>query len=232
VLSAYLTALHQYRAGQMYAQYDGRLADDETFVTEIEHHAGAHARDYYRLMLSGHEIAWNLREQEMVRTLAHLAAHLRGRSPHARIVIWGHNAHIGDLRATERSRQGERSLGELARARYGDNAVLIGFDTHHGTLTAAADWGVTPRTLPMPPALPASYEALFHEADLPGFWLRLRDNPRVRTLAAAPHLERAVGAVFAADSARDDRYLTARLAAQFDALVFLDETHAVVPLES
>jgi erythromycin esterase-like protein len=231
VLLTYLAALHTFRAGQAYQRYDGRLAEDEAFLAAIENQASARLPDYYRLLLAGHTAAWNLREQAMQHTLMQLARHLLRRTPHARIVVWGHNAHVGDLQATALGQQGERSLGELARARYGADAVLIGFSTHHGTFTAADAWDAPALPHALPPALPGSYEDLFHATQIPGFWLALSRNPRMRLLDSLPHLERANGAILAPGASPEQEYMASQLSQQFDAVIHLDETHAVQPLD-
>ncbi len=230
VLLAYLSALHTYRASQAYHRYDGRLADDEAFLAAIENQASAHATDYYRLLLAGHTAAWNLREQVMQQTLRQLVMHLLRRTPHARVIVWAHNAHVGDLSATTLGRRGERSLGEMVRARYGPGAVLIGFSTHHGTVTAADAWDAQAQIYALPDALPGSYEDLFHASDIPGFWLALRSNIRLHLLDNEPHLERVSGAILIPTEPPEDRYLASQLANQFDAIVHVDETHAVQPL--
>src|SRR5260370_36973451 len=121
-----------------------------------------------------------------------LAAHLNRRFGGAKIVVWAHNSHLGDGRATDRSRYGEWSLGQLVRQRY-DRSVLVGFTTYAGTVTAASDWGGMHETKRVRPALPGSYEALFHEADVPRFLAIFAGNERLSAEFRAERLERAIG---------------------------------------
>src|SRR5213076_616171 len=110
----------------------------------------------------------------MAETLDALVAHLERQSGRAKIVVWAHNSHIGDARATQMGQRGELNIGQLVRERYArDGAVLVGFTTHHGTVTAASDWGGPAERKRVRPALENSYEASFHDVDKPNFLLPL-----------------------------------------------------------
>ena len=126
--------------------------------------------------------------------------------------------------------RGELNVGQLARQRYGANTVLIGFSTFSGEVTAASDWGEPAERKRVRPALPGSYEALLHEASEPAFWLDTHD-PSVRDALADPRLERAIGVIYRPVTERQSHYFTARLADQFDAVIHIDDTHALVPLD-
>ena len=143
--------------------------------------------------------------------------------------MWEHNSHIGDARATEMTDRGEVNVGQLVRERYKSEAVLIGFTTYHGTVTAATDWDGPAECKRVRPALEGSYEALFHGAGPKRFLLDLRDQ-RVQFLRE-PRLERAIGVVYRPDSERVSHYFKANLPAQFDAVLHFDETRALQPLE-
>src|ERR1700704_6538193 len=106
--------------------------------------------------------SWNLRDSHMVETLDALMAHLGRQDGPAKIVVWEHNSHLGDARATEMGQRSELNVGQLTREKYADDAVLIGFTTHHGTVTAASDWGSSAERKRVRPAVARSYEALFH----------------------------------------------------------------------
>src|SRR5918999_2929298 len=114
--------------------------------------------------------SWNLRDRHMVETLETLLAHLEQQTGQAKIAVWAHNSHLGDARATEMGRRGELNVGQLVRERHGRDAVLVGFTTHHGTVTAASNWGAPAERKNVRPALDGSYEALFH-VTLPGRFL-------------------------------------------------------------
>src|SRR4030095_14055390 len=89
----------------------------------------------------------------------------------AKVVVWAHNSHLGNARATQMGERGEFNLGQLVRERFGHQAVLIGFTTHSGTVTAASQWDAPAERKRVGPAVPESYEMLFHDAEHPRFWL-------------------------------------------------------------
>ena len=154
-----------------YARRDGLLAEDELFYAEQNAQVVRDAERYYRAMFGGRVTSWNLRDQHMAQTLDALLAHLdrqRQDTP-ARIVVWAHNSHVGDARATEVSADGQLTLGQLVRERYRDDARLIGFSTYTGTVTAASQWGGIAERKNVRPGLPGSVEELFHETGHPAF---------------------------------------------------------------
>jgi len=158
----------QRRAAE-YAGRDGRVAPDEFFFAEQNACLVKNAEEYYRAMFRGRVSSWNLRDCHMAETLAALATYLQGKGQPAKIVVWAHNSHLGDARATEMGQAGELNVGQLIRERYGQDAVLIGFSTYSGTVTAATEWDGPAERKRVRPALSDSYEALFHELDLRAF---------------------------------------------------------------
>ena len=129
-------------------------------------------------------------------------------------------------------RRGELNVGQLTREKYGHEAVLVGFTTHHGTVTAASDWGAPAERKRVRPALPGSYEALFHAAQPGRFLLTWREGDNVMSGLRGPRLERAIGVIYRPDTERQSHYFQARLPEQFDAVLHFDETRAVKPLET
>ncbi len=154
-----------------YARRDGRVAEDELFFAEQNARLVKNAEQYYRSMFRGHVASWNLRDRHMVETLNALATHLSWNGSPAKIVVWEHNSHLGDARATEMGERGELNVGQLVRERYGHDARLIGFSTYSGTVTAASNWDEPAQRKRVRPALPGSYEASFHRVGLPRFLL-------------------------------------------------------------
>ncbi len=152
--------------------------------------------------------SWNLRDRHMAATLDALVDHLdhlgqSGRSGHrsgrTKVVVWAHNSHLGDARATSMSARGELNVGQLARQRYGSDAVLVGFTTFDGSVTAASDWGAPARRKLVRPGRPDSYEALLHAVGLPQFWVAVRDAA-VRDVLGETRLERAIGVIYSMPS--------------------------------
>jgi erythromycin esterase-like protein len=208
---------------------DGDVAAEELFFAEQNARLIKNAEGYYRSMFRGRASSWNLRDRHMVETIENLIGHFDG-SHQPKAIVWAHNSHLGDARATEMSHYGEVNVGQLMRERFGDETVLIGFSTHHGTVTAASDWGAPAERKNVRPALRGSYEELFHETGLPRFWIDLRGAGRIGVLQPE-RIERAIGVIYRPESERLSHYFHARLPEQFDAIIHIDETHAVEPLE-
>jgi erythromycin esterase-like protein len=205
---------------------DGQRGRDELFFAEQNARLVKNAEQYYRSMFRGRASSWNLRDLHMVETIDALVSHLNGsRQPKA--IVWAHNSHLGDARATDMKARGELNVGQLIRERFGKESVLIGFTTHHGTVTAATDWGEVAERKRVRPALRGSYEELFHDLALPRFLI----DPRKVDILREQRLERAIGVIYRPETERLSHYFNARLAEQFDAVIHIDETRAVEPLE-
>src|SRR2546425_1924252 len=169
-----------------YASRDGRVAQDEFFFAEQNARLVLNAERYYRTMFRGRVESWNLRDHHMAETLDALVTHLSSQGQKAKVAVWEHNSHLGDARATYMADYGELNVGQLVREKYGDEAILIGFTTYTGTVTAASDWDGPAERKRVRPALKESYEALFHESDGANFLLSLRDNKQVSTALQGP----------------------------------------------
>ena len=224
-----LFELHRQRLD--YASRDGRVAADEFFFAEQNARLVKNAEEYYRTMFRGRADSWNLRDRHMVDTLQELVRFLDRPRPGARVVVWAHNSHLGDARATEMGEQGELNVGQLVRQAYGAQAVLVGFTTYTGTVTAASEWDGPAHRKHVRPALAGSYERLFHETQIPRFLLPLRTELELASALGTPRLERAIGVLYLPESERASHYFRARLPDQFDFVLHFDETRAVEPLE-
>jgi erythromycin esterase-like protein len=190
------------------------------------------AEQYYRTMFGGQVSSWNLRDRHMVDTLDSLTGHLsRQRGEPAKIVVWAHNSHLGDARATEVAAHGELNVGQLVRERHPGDCRLIGFTTFTGTVTAADDWDGPAERKRVRPALPGSYERLFHQVDEKAFWIAFGTAPEAAELLRSARLERAIGVIYRPRTERQSHYFRARLPDQFDAVIHIDETRAVEPIE-
>jgi erythromycin esterase-like protein len=218
-------------AAAEYARRDGRLAPDDLFFAERNAQVVATAENYYRTMFQSHTASWNLRDHHMADTLAALERFLESRRAPPKVVVWAHNSHQGDARATEMGARGEVNLGQLTRERLGSAAVLVGFTTYAGTVTAASDWDAHAERKTVRAGLPGSYEALFHETGVPNFFLDLHGPPEVLRPLREPRLERAIGVIYRPETERLSHYFRARLPQQFDAVFHYDHTRAVEPLE-
>ena len=214
-----------------YASRDGRVAEEAYFYTEQNARLVRNAEEYYRSVFRGRASSWNLRDRHMAETLESLHGHLERRGSPVKIAVWEHNSHIGDARATEMGAEGEWNVGQLVREKYGAAARLIGFTTYAGTVTAASDWNNPAERKRVRPALPGSYEVLFHETGVPQFFLDLRRREAAAELRGR-RLERAIGVIYRPETERASHYFLARLPEQFDAVLHFDHTRAVEPLEA
>jgi protein-L-isoaspartate(D-aspartate) O-methyltransferase len=210
-----------------YTQKDGArffdAAQNARLVKNSEH--------YYRTMYQADADSWNLRDAHMFETFESL---LDFYGPRSRGIIWEHNSHVGDATATEMGSRGELNVGQLCRARFELRAHSVGFGTHRGSVMAASSWGGSMREMSVRPSHRDSYEHLFHEVERPAFVLHLRE-PRREALRAEllePRLERAIGVVYRPDTELQSHYFHASLPLQFDEYIWLDETHAIEPLDS
>jgi protein-L-isoaspartate(D-aspartate) O-methyltransferase len=205
--------------------------DGESFLDAAQNaRLVASAERYYRIMYYGGRESWNLRDTHMFETLGHL---LEARGPRSKAVVWAHNSHIGDARYTEMGVvREELNIGQLCRERFGEDAALIGFGTHTGTVAAATDWGGEMEVKRVRPSHRDSYERLCHDSGVSRFLLDLRkgryDALWYRLLE--PRLERFIGVIYRPDTELLSHYSDASLPQQFDAYVWFDETSAVTPL--
>ncbi len=211
---------------------DGRLAEDDFFYAQQNARLVKNAELYYRTMFRGRVSSWNLRDEYMANTLEALIQHLALRNSSMKVVVWAHNSHLGDARATSMGHDGEWNLGQLARQRYGRDCVSIGFSTYSGTVTAAASWDAAAERKAIVPAFPGSYEALFHATGIPAFLLAMPRGSRVAGALSDSRLERAIGVVYQPATELASHYFSAQLAEQFDAVIHFDETRGVEPLDS
>ena len=209
---------------------DYSMADGERFF-DAEQNARlvADAERYYRTMYYAENSSWNQRDQHMFDTLRSVLAF---RGPESKAVIWEHNSHIGDARATQMSARGEFNIGQLVRQKYPDEAYLIGFGTDHGTVAAASEWGGPMEVKQVQPSHIDSYERLCHETKTDNFLLPLTKPLRetTRTELLAERLERAIGVIYHPETELQSHYFYASLPRQFDEYIWFDETRAVEPL--
>src|SRR5438552_514299 len=205
--------------------------DPELSSAEQNARLARNAELYYRAMFGSRISTWNLRDRHMTETLENVAAFLVRRDGYARVVVWAHNSHLGDARATDMGEAGELNVGQLLREKHGDAALLIGFTTYDGSVTAADDWGGPPEHMRVRPALEGSVEELLHQVELPRFFLPLRGAGEALGELREAMLERAIGVVYRPRTERQSHYFEARVAAQFDGIVHVDRTRAVEPLE-
>jgi erythromycin esterase-like protein len=224
------------RNAPAYLATDGQAAKDAQFFAERNAYVVLNAEQYYRAMFSGRMNTWNLRDAHMVNTLLALQQHLREVGGVGKIVVWAHNSHLGDARATEMGERGEWNVGQLLRQRAGNhNALLVGFTTYTGYVTAARNWDGPAEHRWVRPARKDSYEHLFYESRRDRFFLPFTDPENIAVAQAFEDelmLERAIGVLYRPETELASHYFQSRIAKQFDAVFHLDETTAVEPLDA
>jgi erythromycin esterase-like protein len=215
-----------------YMRQDGFDAEEEYFYAAQNARLIKDAEAYYRSMFEGRVSSWNVRDTHMAETLNAIANHLekRAKKP-AKIIVWAHNSHIGDARATEVVEQGEINIGQLAREQYDADAYLLGFSTYQGTVTAASAWGAPAERKTIKPGFESSYEEVFHHLKDKNFFLDLTGNyHQLEHLLKLPRLQRAIGVIYRPETERLSHYYYARLLQQFNGVIHLDQTTAVQAL--
>ena len=223
--------VHLRRQSLVYATPGDWRAEDEHFAAEQNARLVHTAEAYYRQMLGSRTKTWNLRDAHMFETLCNLQQFLSRRlSAPARIVIWEHNSHLGDARGTSMCERGQYNVGQLVREKFGDQAYLLGFTTHSGTVTAASSWDGPAELKQVRPALPDSIEHIFHSVRLPAFFLPLTGE--AHDVFSTSYLQRAIGVLYLPHTERASHYFHCRLARQFDGVVHLDKTEGLEPLDA
>jgi erythromycin esterase-like protein len=200
------------------------LDEDRRFYAEQNARLVVDAERHYRAIFHAGEESWNLRDTHMAQTLEELVAHLRRREAGAKAVVWEHNSHVGDARATDMGEVGQLNVGQIMRERHGAQTFIAGFTTYTGTVTAASSWGGDAERKHVRPALPDSWEDVFHRQGAPAFVIDAAE-------LEGTGLQRAIGVVYRPESELLSHYFYARAGEQFDAVIHIDETHAVEPLE-
>ncbi|MDG5815618.1 erythromycin esterase family protein [Chitinispirillales bacterium ANBcel5] len=211
-----------------YVNRDGFSAREEQFYAEQNARLAKSAEEYYRAMFDEKVISWNIRDRHMADTLEQLREHLR-RFNEGKIVVWAHNSHIGDARATQLGGFGELSMGQLLRERQKDKVISIGMHTYRGTVSASAGWGGSVGRKNLKQALGSSLESIFHQTGINSFFL----DPSLisNELYTTDIYERVIGAVYTPETENEYCYIKVRLPQRYDLQIFYDHTHATEPLE-
>ena len=184
------------------------------------------AEKYYSSMIGFDNESWNLRDRHMMETLNRL---MKFHEKKSKGIVWEHNTHIGDARATSMSREGMINIGELAREEYGeDNVYLVGFGSYKGSVIAGEEWGAPMEVIEIPEARPGSIEAELHKRNIDKC-LILFSNEMDRIYQTDIN-HRAIGVVYNPGRERYGNYVPSILSKRYDAFIFLDETRALHPL--
>jgi protein-L-isoaspartate(D-aspartate) O-methyltransferase len=207
-------------------EFDYARTDGDDFLDAAQNaRLVASAERYYRIMYYGGAESWNLRDRHMFETLEHL---LDWQGPEAKAVVWAHNSHIGDARATGMGwSRDEFNIGQLTRERFGRDCALIGMGTHSGTVACASDWDGEMEIKDVLPSRADSVERLCHDSALPRFLLDFTKERALARHLEKERLERFIGVIYRPETELQSHYVEVELSRQFDALLWFDQTHAV-----
>jgi erythromycin esterase len=191
----------------------------------------AGAERYYRTMIRADGESWNVRDCHMADTLDRLVEH---HGDGARAVVWEHNTHIGDARATDMVREGMVNVGQLVRERHEDDGVvLVGFGGHHGSVIASDRWGGPVQTLAVPPAPAGTHEALLQEAcGEPALFVFPQDDDAAPEWLRSSRGHRAIGVVYHPSADRYGNWVPTVLGRRYDAFCFFDAITPLHPLHA
>ena len=211
------------RASDSMADPDAEQALDALQNAEVL----AGAERYYRTMVLGDEQSWNVRDCHMVDTLDRLMEH---HGPDAKAIVWEHNTHIGDARATDMASVGMVNVGQLVRERHGaEDVVIVGFGGYHGHVIAAQEWGATMHRMEVPPARAGTHEALLHDA-LGENSLLLFPDRRDGEWLATTRGHRAIGVVYRPERDVWGNWVPTVMGGRYDAFLSFESTDALHPL--
>ncbi|WP_336785769.1 erythromycin esterase family protein [Paenibacillus sp. MMO-177] len=199
--------------------------DEALLSDELNALVAVNAERYYQSMVRGGPESWNIRDQHMVEALDRIKTyHGQG----AKAIVWEHNTHIGDARATDMAEDGMVNVGQLVREKYGEDRVFaIGFGTHRGTVIASDQWGGEIKSMTVPEAQKNSWEDLMHRAG--AFDKILIFDGQVDSFAE-PIGHRAIGVVYNPRRERGN-YVPSVLPQRYDAFVHIEESNALSPLK-
>jgi erythromycin esterase len=184
------------------------------------------AEEYYRSMVSFDNQSWNIRDRHMIDTLNRLM-HFHGWQ--SRGIVWEHNTHIGDARATDMKHAGMVNTGQLAREKYGEeNVFLLGFGSYEGTVIASYEWGASMEEMAVPPARKGSIEEFLHRESAKDKLLLF--DREVDDKFSNPYPHRAIGVVYHPGIEMYGNYVPSVMSARYNAFLYIDKTHALHPL--
>jgi erythromycin esterase-like protein len=203
-----------------------QAGDEEAFSVEQNALVAVNAQHYYQQMVRSNAESWNVRDRHMMETINRL---MQLHGPQAKIIVWEHNTHVGDARATDMQQEGMVNVGQLVREQHESEGVyIVGFGSHRGSVIAASAWESPMRVMKVPEAQAGSWEAMLHHtapADKLVMLRELAGDPRFNK----PIGHRAIGVVYNPNSERGN-YVPSVMTKRYDAFLFIDETQALHPL--
>jgi len=200
---------------------------ENVFSTQQNALVTVNAERYYRAMVQGGPHSWNIRDQHMMDTLDRL---LQFHGPDSKAIVWAHNTHIGDARATDMVADGMYNIGELARIKYKkEDVFLVGLGSYKGNAVAGRQWGAEMMDMEVPSAVKGSWEYLLHKAGPENKLLLMEDFMDDEFMEH--HIgHRAIGVVYNSAYEQYGNYVPTILPLRYDAFIYLDHTRALHPL--
>ncbi|MEH7114866.1 erythromycin esterase family protein [Neobacillus niacini] len=200
--------------------------DENSLNMEVNSLVTVNAEEYYRTMVLSDSKSWNVRDIHMVEALN---AVMKFYGDDAKVIIWEHNTHVGDARATDMKNAGMVNVGQLIRQQnYPEDVYIVGFGTHSGTVIASTEWGVDYLVTNVPAAQPGSWEDLMHKAGARNQYLLFTDENREKFSKTVGH--RAIGVVYRPEQEQYGNYVPSIMSSRYDGFIFVDKTHALHPL--
>ncbi|MGM0846189.1 MAG: erythromycin esterase family protein [Bacillota bacterium] len=194
---------------------------------EVNAMVAANAENYYRAMVTNDEQSWNIRDEHMVESLN---AIMKSYGDDAKVIVWEHNTHVGDARATDMMEAGMTNVGQIVREQNPkEDVYIVGFGSHRGTVIASEEWGLNFEKMVVPPARRGSWEDAMHQAG--NYNQILLFNDENRKLFHHPLGHRAIGVVYRPQYEQHGNYVPSVMSERYDAFIFIDKTNALQPLE-
>ncbi|GHA43727.1 hypothetical protein GCM10007103_26130 [Salinimicrobium marinum] len=185
------------------------------------------AEKYYEAMATFDNSSWNVRDTHMVETLNTL---MDFHDDDAKVIIWEHNTHIGDARATDMAAHGMHNVGQLVREQHQESGVvLVGFGSYEGSVIAGDFWGGKMRKMELPKAIDGSVEKILHQLGGTNKLLIFDDHSPLKKTFKEKLGHRAVGVVYDPERERGN-YVPSRLSERYDAFLYIDKTRGLHPL--
>lgn len=233
---AYARSLHRFAPKTCEDEVVNLLRDIkqrvQSFNTDIEAslnmeqnaHIAKNAEKYYRSMIGANQSSWNIRDHHMMDTLKRL---LDFHGKEAKVIVWEHNTHVGDARATNMAHEGSINVGQLVREQLSDyNPKIVGFGSYQGTVVAGSEWGAPMRNMIVPPAMEGSWEHLMHQTGK-GDQLLLMDDLKKDPQFNNPILQRAIGVVYHPHYERIGNYVPSVMPIRYDAFLHIDRSQGL-----
>ncbi|AVR45865.1 protein-L-isoaspartate O-methyltransferase [Christiangramia fulva] len=206
-------------------QYDNEPEAD--LNAEINSLVMANAEKYYTAMADLGEKTWNIRDRHMMETLNSL---INYHGKDKKVIVWEHNTHIGDARATDMRHSGLFNIGQLVREEKGvEDTFLLGFGSYEGSVIAGSRWGAPMRRMMVPEGIPGSFENEMHEFTKEDS-LFFFDEPKAQEIFSERIGHRAIGVVYHPER-ESGNYVPSHMPKRYDGFIFIDKTTALHPLK-